>query len=182
MERKTGEIIEGRLIPVINKDNKLYDNIDTDMIFHNAHLAITDISQMGQHCFGNLELWQDFGSRPHEGEIIMAGRNFGSGSSRQHAVDCFISLGVNAIIAESYGAIYKRNAINSGMPVLECPGLVSIFEEETGLFMKKPHITLDIKKGIMLINGRQLQIKPMSDVQMNIYKAGNLFEFGKTIA
>ncbi|TNF42013.1 MAG: homoaconitate hydratase family protein, partial [Bacteroidetes bacterium] len=89
------------------------DNIDTDMIFHNRYLAITDIREMGQYTFDNLEGFKNNKKRAEAGDIVIAGKNFGSGSSRQQAVDCFVSLGVQAVIARSFGAIYERNAINA---------------------------------------------------------------------
>ena len=103
--------IEGRVwyIPM--------DNIDTDMIFHNRHLSITDIDEMGQHTFGNLEGYEDFSKKVKSGDIVICGKNFGSGSSRQQAVDCFISLGVQCVLSESFGAIYERNAINAAFPI-----------------------------------------------------------------
>ena len=98
------EVIEGRA-RVVRKDN-----IDTDMIFHNRYLSITDIGEMGQYTFDNLSGFEDFAGKTRQGDIVITGKNFGSGSSRQQAVDCFISLGVSAVIAESFGAIYERNA------------------------------------------------------------------------
>jgi len=94
------------------------DNIDTDMIFHNRYLAITNIEEMGQYTFDNLNGWKDFASKAQSGDIVVTTKNFGAGSSRQQAVDCFKSLGISLIIAQSYGAIYERNAINAGMPIL----------------------------------------------------------------
>ena len=110
-------VIEGRvwLIPK--------DNIDTDMIFHNRYLAITDVNEMGQFTFDNLKGFEDFSKKAKIGDIIISGKNFGSGSSRQQAVDCFSALGIQAIIAESFGAIYERNAINAAFPILICKEL-----------------------------------------------------------
>ena len=105
----------GKVWLIAKQDGKAIDNIDTDMIFHNSHLHITAIAEMGPHAFGNLEGWQDFPQKCGKNDIVVAGQNFGAGSSRQQAVDCFAALGVSTIIAESFGAIYKRNAINSGM-------------------------------------------------------------------
>jgi homoaconitate hydratase family protein len=107
-------VIEGRvwLIPK--------DNIDTDMIFHNRYLAITDVNEMGQFTFDNLKGFEDFSKKAKTGDIIISGKNFGSGSSRQQAVDCFSALGIQAIIAESFGAIYERNAINAAFPIIIC--------------------------------------------------------------
>ena len=105
-------IIEGKIWLV------LQDNIDTDMIYHNRHLAITDINEMGKYSFGNLKGWENYAQQSEAGDIIITGKNFGSGSSRQQAVDCFKSLQNQAILARSFGAIYERNAINAGFPVL----------------------------------------------------------------
>ena len=85
------------------------DDIDTDMIFHNRYLAITNQEEMGKYTFDNLEGYEDFAQKVEPGDIIITGKNFGSGSSRQQAVDCFKSLGIQSIISESYGAIYERN-------------------------------------------------------------------------
>jgi 3-isopropylmalate dehydratase small subunit len=94
------------------------DDIDTDMIFHNRYLTITDIREMGQYTFDNLKGFEDFAKKSKPGDIVITNKNFGAGSSRQQAVDCFLSLGISCILAESYGAIYERNAINAAMPVL----------------------------------------------------------------
>lgn len=88
------------------------------MIYHNQHLAVTDISEMGKFTFGNLIDWEDYAYKSESGDIIITGKNFGAGSSRQQAVDCFKSLKNQAILAESFGVIYDRNAINAAFPVL----------------------------------------------------------------
>ncbi|MBU1921360.1 3-isopropylmalate dehydratase, partial [bacterium] len=85
--------VTGKLWLITDENGKLISNIDTDMIFHNAHLAITKIEEMGKHTFGNLKGWEDFPVKCGKGDIVMVGKNFGSGSSRQQAVDCFASLG-----------------------------------------------------------------------------------------
>jgi 3-isopropylmalate dehydratase small subunit len=73
---------------------------------------------MGKFAFGNLNGYEDFSKKVGRGDIIVAGKNFGSGSSRQQAVDCFRALGIQCIIAESFGVIYERNAINAAFPIL----------------------------------------------------------------
>ena len=105
-------VVEGR-VWIIPKDD-----IDTDMIFHNRYLTITDIKEMGQYTFDNLKGFEDFAKKAKPGDIVITQKNFGAGSSRQQAVDCFLSLGISCILAESYGAIYERNAINAAMPIL----------------------------------------------------------------
>jgi len=169
-------IIKGRVWVLAGNDGKIIDDIDTDMIFHNRHLHITDISEMGKYALGNLEGWEDFPEKANRGDIIIAGKNFGAGSSRQQAVDCFISLGVQAIVAESFGAIYKRNAINSGLAILECPG-ISNKEIKNG-----DVISINLETGSIKKDGKEIiKAKPMSSVQMDIYKSGNLFEYGKSM-
>jgi len=100
-------------------------DVDTDMIFHNRYLHITDPAEMGQWIFGNLPQHVDFPKVIKDGDILIVGHNFGCGSSRQQAVDGFIALGVSAIIGKSFGAIYKRNTINAGLPLIECAAILN---------------------------------------------------------
>jgi len=145
------------------------DNIDTDMIFHNRYLAITDISQMGQYTFDNLPGWEDFAKQAKPGDIVVTGKNFGAGSSRQQAVDCFKSLGISLIIAESYGAIYERNAINAGMPILR--GDLVNTDIQDG-----EEIKVDLKTGKIerMKDNEKIQGEPFASVQMEIYQRGGL--------
>ena len=117
------DIRQGRAVVLLDARGRVIEDIDTDQIFHNAHLHITDIAQMGPLALGNLEGWKDFAKESREGDILIAGRNFGAGSSRQQAVDCFIALKLGAVLAPSFSAIYFRNAVNSGFPVLKINGL-----------------------------------------------------------
>lgn len=116
-------VFRGRVWVLTSGDGALIADIDTDMIFHNSHLHITDVSEMGKHAFGNLNGWKDFASKAKPGDIVVAGMNFGCGSSRQQAVDAFRALGIGALIAASFGAIYLRNAINSAFAVGRCLSL-----------------------------------------------------------
>ncbi len=146
------------------------DNIDTDMIFHNRYLAITDIREMGQYAFDNLEGYKDFAKRAQSGDIIVTGRNFGSGSSRQQAVDCFVSLGIQAVIALSFGAIYERNAINAAFPVLTYSTFETIDLKDQDV------ITVNLMTGeaINERNGMRTSVNPFYDAQYEIYKRGGL--------
>jgi len=150
----------------------LKDNIDTDMIFHNRYLTITDLREMGQYTFDNLEGYKDFAKKAQPGDIIMTSKNFGAGSSRQQAVDCFKSLGIPVIIAESFGAIYERNAINAAMPILIYDeGII----EELDL-LDGDTITVNLETGT-IHNQRSCKsgkLQPFSPVQMDIYKRGGL--------
>lgn len=145
------------------------DNIDTDMIFHNRYLSITDISEMGQYTFDNLKGYEDFAKKAKPGNIVIAGKNFGAGSSRQQAVDCFKSLGISVIIAESFGAIYERNAINNAMPIM-------IAEEITDKISDKDEILVNFETGEIIdkTQDKKIKAKPFSKSQMDIYKRGGL--------
>ena len=147
------------------------DNIDTDMIFHNRHLSITDIGEMGQFTFGNLAGYEDFAKQVKPGDIVVTGKNFGSGSSRQQAVDCFISLGVQCVVAESFGAIYERNAINAAFPIVTS-GRISTLKLEEGDVIRLNFETGAIQNVTKKIS---LESAPFSDVQMEIYQNNGLF-------
>jgi 3-isopropylmalate/(R)-2-methylmalate dehydratase small subunit len=170
--------IKGRLWVLRTPDGRLYDDIDTDMIFHNRYLHITELQEMGQYALDNLEGWQDFAKKVQPGDVVMAGVNFGAGSSRQQAVDCFRALEVGAIVAESYGAIYKRNAINSGFPIATFPDLT----EKAHYFKTGDTVQVDFETGEIVLNDeRTFQAEPFSRVQMDIYQAGDLFAYGSTL-
>lgn len=163
-------VLIGRVQMLTDKNGKLIDDIDTDNIFHNRHLHITNIDEMGQYTLGNLEGWETFPSITEKGDFVVGGKNFGAGSSRQQAVDCFIALGVQAIIAKSFGAIYKRNAINSGLPILE--GSINVSSEDI--------IAVDMNNGAITSDGNQIgKVKPLCGVQKDIYEVGNLFRYGQ---
>ena len=158
-------IIEGR-IRVIR-----IDNIDTDMIFHNRYLSITDIREMGQYTFDNLNGFEDFAKKALPGDIVITGKNFGSGSSRQQAVDCFISLGIQAIIAESFGAIYERNAINAALPIITGKNIPDL-ETADGDRIRINLLTGELAN---LRTGKSIRAEPFSEVQFEIYRNGGLF-------
>jgi len=147
-----------------------HDNIDTDMIFHNRYLAITDIKEMAQYTFDNLKGYEDFAKKAGPGDIVITGKNFGSGSSRQQAVDCFISLGIQAVLAESFGVIYERNAINAAFPIL---AYTSVAEAE---ITDGDTVRIDFKSGIItnLRNNKTARANPFNEVQTEIYNKGGL--------
>jgi 3-isopropylmalate/(R)-2-methylmalate dehydratase small subunit len=170
--------IAGRVWVLTTPGGELYDDVDTDMIFHNRYLHITDLTQMGQYALDNLQGWEDFAQKTQAGDILLAGRNFGAGSSRQQAVDCLRALGVGAIVAESYGAIYKRNAINSGFVIVVLPDLTRYYSR----FQDGDKVEVDLGTGRLVLNGEQtFQAQPFSRVQMDIYQAGDLFAYGRSL-
>ena len=173
--------LRGKVWVLLDQAGKLIENVDTDQIFHNAHLHITDIAEMGPFAFGNLEGWKDFSKKCEKGDIVVAGRNFGAGSSRQQAVDCLIALHVGAVFAPSFSAIYFRNAVNSGFPVLRIKNVEALVA--SGKLKTGDLVEVDTKSGggTNLTQRLLLRAEPMSIVQAEIYKAGNLFEYGKIL-
>ena len=148
------------------------DDIDTDMIYHNRYLTITDIKEMGQYTFDNLKGYENFAKEAKKGDILITAKNFGAGSSRQQAVDCFLSLGITCILAESYGAIYERNAINAALPILTYkPELLAEIDIQNG-----DSIKIDMVGGKItnLKNNKTGNIDKFTDVQIEIYKKGGL--------
>jgi 3-isopropylmalate/(R)-2-methylmalate dehydratase small subunit len=99
--------------------HRLGDNVDTDAIISGRYLALRDPAALGAHCLEYLD--PGFRQRVAMGDIIVAGRNFGSGSSREHAVVALRGVGIRAIVVKSVARIFFRNAINLGLPVLICP-------------------------------------------------------------
>ncbi len=148
------------------------DNIDTDMIFHNRYLTITNIDEMGKYTFDNLEGYEDFAKKAGQGDIVITGKNFGAGSSRQQAVDCFKSLGISCILAESFGAIYERNAINAAFPILTYGSeIIKALNLETGSQVEVDFLSGTIKN---LDNNKSAAINPFYEVQHDIYKRSGL--------
>lgn len=148
------------------------DDIDTDMIYHNRYLTITDIKEMGQYAFDNLKGYEDFAKKAKAGDIIITAKNFGAGSSRQQAVDCFVSLGISCILAESYGAIYERNAINAAFPILTYnPEVLEQIELQDGDTAKIDFLSGEITN---MRNNKTGKINRFYDAQAKIYKNGGL--------
>lgn len=176
----TGTRFRGRLWVLAARDGGLIADIDTDQIYHNTFLHITDFREMGRFALGNLEGWRDFPERVRKGDILLAGRNFGAGSSRQQAVDCFKALGVALILAPSFGAIYFRNAVNSAFPVLSGPGLEAA--ASGGFLQTGDEIEADIRTGslVNLTRTEDLALNPMSEVQFAVWRAGGLFGFARS--
>ncbi len=173
--------ISGRIWVLAGEDGRLIEDVDTDQIYHNAFLHITDIAEMGQYALGNLKGWEDFPRKARPGDVLAAGRNFGGGSSRQQAVDCFRSLSIGLILAPSFGAIYFRNAVNSGLPVLRCVGLEELVADKR--FRNGDDVRVDLRsgKGLNVSRNFSFPVMPMSSIQLEIFEAGGLFHYGRKI-
>jgi len=142
-------------------------NIDTDQIFPGRYLEITDPIEIGKLCLSGVDPGIA-GSFPRGG-IIVAGTNFGCGSSREHAAIALINMGVGVIIAESFARIFFRNAINLGLPLVSCSGISE--KIKTG-----DEITVDMVEGKIVIHGTGeiFSCPPMSEHAMSILSAGGI--------
>ena len=98
---------------------KYGDNVDTDVIIPARYLNVPDPSQLAKHCMEDID--KEFVNKVSKGDIIVADKNFGCGSSREHAPIAIKAAGVSCVIAETFARIFYRNAINIGLPIIECP-------------------------------------------------------------
>jgi 3-isopropylmalate/(R)-2-methylmalate dehydratase large subunit len=148
-----------------------FDNIDTDMIYHNRYAEMHETSTKVNYTFSDLSGYEDFASKVVPGDIVVTGNNFGLGSSRQQAVDCFKVLGIQAIIAKSFAMIYERNAINAGLPIIVCSKVDKI-QLQTG-----DMVEIDLNSGVIVNqrNNKSVTGEKFSNIQMEIYQRGGLF-------
>jgi 3-isopropylmalate/(R)-2-methylmalate dehydratase small subunit len=149
---------------------KLGDHVDTDVIYPGKYLVVIDPRETARYALTGLD--PTFPSRAKAGDIIVAGRNFGCGSSRSQAVTCLKYLGIGAVIAASVGRIFFRNAINQGLTVIECP------EAET-LVAEGETIEILPREGILRTRQQALKFTPLPDFMMEIIAAGGLLAYTK---
>lgn len=105
---------------------KYGDNVDTDVIIPSRYLNTSDPKELAAHCMEDIDL--DFAKKVQEGDIIVANKNFGCGSSREHAPIAIKESGISCVIASTFARIFYRNAINIGLPILECDQAVKSIE------------------------------------------------------
>ncbi len=143
------------------------DNVNTDVIYPGRYLDIYDPKGMADHSMEDLDT--EFKDRVEEGDVVIGGRNFGCGSSREQAVLCLRYAGVKAIVAGSFARIFFRNAINQGMPAIECPEAHDAFE--TG-----DEVELDLAGGVIrnLTRGTEVSFMPIPPFMMKIIDDGGL--------
>ncbi len=147
---------------------KFNDNIDTDQIYPGRYLDKSDHQEIAQHVMEGAD--PSFKENYQPGDIIVAGKNFGCGSSREHAVITLNAAGVGAVIAESFARIFYRNAVNMAYPVLICPGIV---EQVTA----GEEIEVDLVEAkITLSSGEVLQAEKLSDYVLNIFQHGGVIQ------
>jgi 3-isopropylmalate/(R)-2-methylmalate dehydratase small subunit len=151
---------------------KFGDDVNTDVIYPGKYLPLTDPKEMALHAFEGVR--PEFARAVKPGDILVAGRYFGCGSSREQAATCLKALGLGAVIAESFARIYYRNAINLGLPILACPGISKKVEEGQEL-------EVDLRKGSIrnLSTGESFQAQPLPDFVLEILEAGGLIPYLK---
>ncbi|KUJ90580.1 MAG: 3-isopropylmalate/(R)-2-methylmalate dehydratase small subunit [Thermoanaerobacter sp.] len=149
---------------------KYGDNIDTDVIIPARYLNTSDPQELAQHCMEDLD--KEFKNKVQEGDILVVGENFGSGSSREHAPIAIKASGISCIIAKSFARIFFRNAINIGLPILECKEAVDGIEEGD-------IVLVDTDNGIIknLTKGTEFKAQPFPDFIKEIMKYGGLINY-----
>ncbi|WP_407413298.1 3-isopropylmalate dehydratase small subunit [Methanobrevibacter sp.] len=150
---------------------KFGNDIDTDIIVPGRYLIYTDEKRLSKHCMEGLD--SDFSEKCKKGDFIVAGTNFGCGSSREHAPIALKGVGVSAVIAESFARIFYRNATNVGVPLLEAPGITEFIENEE-------EIEVDMDEGIITnSNGDTIKFKKLPPFMLEILEQGGLIEYLK---
>lgn len=144
------------------------DNVDTDTILPGRYLTLRRPEELAGHCMEGLD--PDFVRRVKAGDIIVAGRNFGSGSSREHAPIAIRAAGISCVVATSFARIFYRNAINIGLPVFECPELVAAVSSGD-------HVDVDLVEGAFTVGARRFETPPLPAVIQSIVDAQGLVPF-----
>lgn len=151
---------------------KVGDKVDTDVIIPAKYLVHTDPAILAQHVMEPLD--PEFPKKASRGVILIAGKAFGMGSSREQAAIALKAAGVRAVVAESFARIFYRNAINNGLPALALPGISSQVNEGD-------HVVIDVETGELIINGsRRLKAKPITGVALEILRSGGLMNYLKS--
>lgn len=149
---------------------KYGDNVNTDVIFPGkyTYTISLDPSELAKHALEDLD--PTFAEAVQVGDVIVGGRNWGNGSSREQAVTCLVHAGVRAVIATSFARIYYRNAINSGLLVIQCPEVVTLVKSGE-------HLSIDIEKSVIHYEGQIYSFPRLPDVVQNIVNAGGIIPY-----
>lgn len=149
---------------------KYGDNVDTDVIIPARYLNATKGEELAKHCMEDID--KDFVNKVQKGDIIVANKNFGCGSSREHAPLCLKTAGVSCIIAETFARIFYRNAINIGLPIIECP------EAANGIDAgDEVEVDFDSGRICNLTKGTQFQGQAFPEFMQKLIAAGGLVNY-----
>lgn len=148
---------------------KFGDDINTDVITPGRYTVTLDKSRLGEIAF--IEYRPEFAKEVKQGDIVVAGRNFGCGSSREHSPVALKAAGVGAVVAKSFARIFFRNSINIGLPILICA--------DTDMIDDGDELELDVQTGLIrdVTKGKEIQAEPLPDFVMKIVLQGGLVPF-----
>lgn len=148
------------------------DDVDTDQIIAGRYLVKLDPRELAKHVMEAAD--PKFASEVRRGDVIIAGRNFGCGSSRERAPLALKSAGISAVVAESFARIFYRNAVNLGLPVLTCSGASRGFKTSD-------KVRVDMREGKVhnLSTGKTFKFEPLPDFLLEIVRAGGLLQYMK---
>jgi len=146
------------------------DNVDTDVIIPARYLNVSDPQELAEHCMEDLD--ETFATSVQGGDMIVAGTNFGSGSSREHAPIAIKAAGVSCVVAEGFARIFYRNAFNIGLPILECPEAVA--GTNSG-----DRLEVEPESGVIrnLTTSETFQAQPIPEFMLDIIRAGGLVPY-----
>lgn len=156
-------IIQGRVF-------KFGDNVNSDIIIPGRYLIYIDAERLGQHAFEMLG--EGFPAKLRDFDILVAGRNFGCGSAREQAATAIQGLGIKAVVAASFARTFYRNAINDGLPIVECPALYQAVQEGE-------EIQIDLAAGEIHHRGNDYSFPKMPDSVRKILELGGLANYLK---
>ena len=149
------------------KAHKYGDHVDTDVIIPARYLASQDAKELASHCMEDID--KDFHAKVKDGDIIVAGLNFGCGSSREHAPVAIKASGISCVIAKSFARIFYRNAINIGLAILECPEAASDIDDND-------EVKINFDTGLITneTKNKTYQAEPFPNFIKNMIKDGGL--------
>jgi len=143
------------------------DNVDTDIIYPGRFLELTDHKEIGSHCLAGIS--EDIAPSFPKGGIVVGGRNFGCGSSREHAPIALINMGAGAVLADSFSRIFFRNGINLGLPLIVCKGIAQKVKNGQTL-----DVDIDSGRVTIVETGEILQAEALGDKAMEILSEGGI--------
>ena len=154
--------------------HKFNDNVDTDVIIPARYLNTSDPKELATHCMEDIDA--KFSTRVRVGDIIVAGKNFGCGSSREHAPLAIKASGIACVIATTFARIFYRNALNIGLPILECPEAAEAIEAGD-------EVSVDLAAGVITdrTSGLTFRAEPFPPFMQDLIAAGGLAAYMRNI-
>ncbi len=149
---------------------KYGDDVDTDVIIPARYLNMSDPAELAAHCMEDID--SDFAAKVSPGDIIVAGKNFGCGSSREHAPIAIKGAKISAVIARSFARIFYRNSFNMGLPIFEA-------EEAVGMILEGDELSIDMENGEIINHSRKEKyaIKPIPPFMRELIEVGGLMNY-----